>query len=190
MPRYVWLGDHASEGATTNVELPRSSRLAIFCTRAVQAMMPVYMGFSVNASAGRACFTCAANGTIQEETVPFNGTGSFGSPSWPAVAAHSNATVGYKNLPYSLHSSITGLVADLGSLALFGRMLTTRDHAALANVQGKPLSVPVVHNASEWRPRSADAALWFVGASTTPPTLRQQFPLPVSTNADKPVNHK
>lgn len=183
---YVWLGGHASEGITTNVELPHGSVLTHFCTRAVHEGHVVYMGFSVNASAGRACFFCAANGAIQEESVQFNSSKSFGSTSWPAVATKSNVTVGYKNLPYSLHSSITGLIADMGSLALFGKMLTTREHAALANAQGKALGVPLVHNASGWIPASADAALWLDGASATPSTLQHQFPQPLPTRADKP----
>ena len=184
---YTWLGGHASEGATTNVELPHGSKLAKFCTRVVREDHAVFMGFGVNATEGRACFVCAANGTMQEETVRFNSSESLGSASWPAAAALSNATIGFKNSPSQARSSITGFIGDLGSLALFGgKMLTTREQAALANAQGRSLGVPLVKDASSWIPDSADAALWLDSASVHPAALQHLFPLPVSTSADKP----
>ena len=165
------------------MELPPNSALAQFCTQAVHAGHAVYFGVSVNASLGHAQFFCAADGRIEEESVRFRSAASFGTTSWPAAATHSNATVGFKNEPFCARSSITGLIADLGSFDLIGgRMLTTRMHAALANVHAKSLGLPVIENASGWIPNAAEFALML----DTQAALSRQFPLPLSTSSEKP----
>ena len=82
---------------------------------------------------------------------------------------------------------MSGLVGDLGSLAIFGgMMLTVRDHAALANARGSAsLGVTLMKNASGWLPNCSDAALWLEGSTGTA-ALREQFPLPISTVSNKP----
>ena len=180
---YIWLGPTASAGASTNVELPANSALVRFCTESVHAGYAVYFGFSVNASLGHAQFFCAADGRIEEEGVHFNSSASFGTTSWPAAAIHSNATVGFKNEPFCARSSITGLIADLGSFALLGgRMLTSRMHAALANVHAQSLGLPVIENASGWIPNAAEFAMRLDAQAA----LLRQFPLPLSTSSEKP----
>ena len=165
------------------MELPPNSALAQFCTQAVHAGHAVYFGVSVNASLGHAQFFCAADGRIEEESVRFRSAASFGTTSWPAAATHSNATVGFKNEPFCARSIITGLIADLGSFDLIGGwMLTSRMHAALANVHAKSLGLPVIENASGWIPNAAEFALML----DTQAALSRQFPLPLSTSSEKP----
>jgi hypothetical protein len=184
---YAWLGPHASKGSTTNVELPHGSRLSHLCTRAVHQGHAVYVAVSVNATQGRATFFVAANGEMVEETVDFDALDSFGTKRWPAAATRSNITVGFRNVPSQQRSSIGGLIAELGSVAVLGgeQMLSATEHATLANVLGQSLGVPTVRNASGWVPNRADAALW-LDSSSSVATLQHDFPLPRSTRADKP----
>jgi hypothetical protein len=176
---YSWLWANCSQGNTTNVELAADSPLANFFTTSVHAGLDTYMGWSVNAS-GRACFFCAANGTIEEETVAFNEI----PDSWPLSSAFSNVTVGFRN---SVHSSITGFNGELGSLAVFGgRMLSSREHAALANYQGKFLDISpskIIQDVSGWVPTHAEAGLWLNASDAL---VAAKFPLPDAESSDKP----
>jgi hypothetical protein len=181
---YAWLGIHASKGSSTNVELPAKSRLTEACTAAVRSQQngagiggSLYVGWSINAS-GSATFFCGSNGSMHAETVACNAMPA----DWPFSATASNSTVGYKNLPTQLHSSVPGFVGELGSFAVFpGKHFTAREHGALANALGVSLGVATMESACSWAPKqTAAAAIWINGSDLL--SLQHSCPLPVPSS--------
>jgi hypothetical protein len=185
---FLFLGLNASIGGTDNIEPRLGSALSNFSYDTVYAGEWLYIGLSVDTTAGLAQFMLASGGSglVVTEDVPFHPR----PHSQNLSSSPYNATVGNRNSPPETHSSVGGLSGLLGVLAVIPSMWTTAEHVAFANSTGVALgTAPIV-----WPPRPPshskaaprirqheEPLLLFNGSNKT--AIARDFPTPVRCRA-------